>query len=445
MQAGLKSVNTGFKVTGEAVDALRKIVESAVKSSDMAAAIERSTTEQAQATRLVSEAMDKVLRMAGEIARATTEQSKGMQLIMGATEKMRDVANHVMAATNEQSLNSKHISQSIELVSDKSQQISRAIHEQKTGANQIWKSIEKIRELPKKNRERAFNLNLRVKDLLKDAELTAIEMEQFVFAEERATDLLRMGIIPLESPAIMFKKFSPLAAYLGKKLHRRIELKVAVDFQEAIADIGKGVTQFCFMTPSTYVEAHMKYGVSVLLKALRDGKPFQHSVIIVRNESPIQTIGDIKGRSFAFGDLHSTSSHIVPRAMLLREGIDIKELAAYNYLGHHDDVAKAVLNGDFDAGAVMESTAYKYKDRGIRFIKFSEEIPEFNICVAKNMEGVLQNELLSAFTALEPDSPEGALILKSINENYTGFINSSDGEYEGIKTMMLSLGLIEKE
>ena len=72
----------------------------------------------------------------------------------------------------------------------------------------------------------------------------------------------------------------------------------------------------------------------------------------------------LKGRSFAFGDLHSTSSHIVPRAMLLAEGVDVKDLQSYNYLGHHDDVVKAVLKGDFDAGAVMESIAYKYKGQG---------------------------------------------------------------------------------
>jgi len=71
----------------------------------------------------------------------------------------------------------------------------------------------------------------------------------------------------------MFRKFSPLAEYLSRKLGRRVDLKVPVDFQGAIEDIGQGVTQFCFMTPSTYIEAHMKYGVSVLGKALRDGKP----------------------------------------------------------------------------------------------------------------------------------------------------------------------------
>jgi phosphonate transport system substrate-binding protein len=182
--------------------------------------------------------------------------------------------------------------------------------------------------------------------------------------------------------------------------------------------------------------------VTVLLKALRDGKPFQHSVIIARSDSAIHEIKDIKGRSFAFGDVHSTSSHIVPRAMLLDEGIELRDLQYHNYLGHHDDVAKAVLNRDFDAGAVMESTANKYKTQGIKFVKISGEIPEFNICVSKDTDVALQKELKSAFLSLVPASSEGAAILQSINEHYTGFVGSSDEEYDGIKTMMIRLGLI---
>jgi methyl-accepting chemotaxis protein len=442
MEIGLKSVNAGFKITGEAADALRKIVESSKSSSDMAAAIERTTTEQAKATNLVSGAMEKVLRMAGEIAKATTEQNRGIQLIMKATEKISEVSTHVRTATNEQSLNSKQISQAIELVSDKSQQISRAIHEQKLGSNQIWTSLERIKDIPRENKELSFRLNQRVKELVKDAELASTEMERFKFLEDTSTSLLRMGVVPLESPAVMFKKFSPLAEYLSRKLKIRVDLKVAVDFQGAIRDMGQGVTQFCFMTPSTYIEAHTKHGINVLVKALRDGKPFQHSVIIARTSSTINEVKDIKGHTFAFGDIHSTSSHIVPRAMLLNEGVDVKDLQYYNYLGHHDDVAKAVLNGDFDAGAVMESIAYKYKDMGIKLVKFSDAIPEFNICASKDIDAAMKKELKNVFVALNADTPEGASVLKSINESYTGFVEASDEEYDGIKNMMSRLGLI---
>ncbi len=442
MDEGLKSVEMGFRVTNEAADALRKIVESSKKSSEMAGAIEQSTAEQAKAALLVSDAMEKVLSMVGQIAKATTEQNRGIQLIMTSTEKIRDVSNYVKTATNEQSMTSKQISLAVELVSDKSQQISRAINEQKIGSNQIWNSVEKIKDLPRENRDRAFHLDQMVKELMRDSELAAVEMERFKFAEETVAGVLKMGIVPLESPAVMYKKFSPLAEYLSKRLKKKIELRVAVDFQGAMSDIGQGITQFCFMTPSTYVEAHKRYAVRVLVKALREGKPFQHSVVVTRSGNAINTLEDIRGRSFAFGDPHSTSSHIVPRAMLLSAGVDVKDLLYHNYLGHHDDVAKAVLAGDFDAGGVMESTAYAFKERGLKLLKISDDIPEFNICVSRDIDPVIMAELREALVGIQDGTPEGETILKSINGSYTGFCEAGDEDYEGIRTMMSKIGLI---
>jgi phosphonate transport system substrate-binding protein len=226
------------------------------------------------------------------------------------------------------------------------------------------------------------------------------------------------------------------------KIGKRIDLKVAVDFQGAINDIGQGLTQFCFMTPSTYIEAHKKYGIQVLVKALRDGKPFQHCVIVARQDSPIKSLEDIRGRSFAFGDIHSTSSHIVPRGMLLEAGVDIKDLLYYNYLGHHDDVAKAILNGDFDAGGIMESTAHKFKDMGLKLIKFSEDIPEFNICVSGGLDPKVRVALRDALVSISSAVPECDALLKSLNPNYTGFTEASDEDYNNIRFMMSSMGMI---
>ena len=442
MGDGLRSVEEGLKLSKEASDALKKILDSSKKSSEMAFSIERSTGEQAKAIRLVSEAMERIKNMTGLIAKATSEQSKGITLIMSATEKMRDISQQVKTATGEQAVNSKHISQAIEVVSDKSQQISRAIYEQKIGSNQIWNSIEKIKEIPKGNRDLAFNVNNALRGLFKDAELIDTEIGRFKFSEEKDKGVLRFGVVPLESPAEMFRKFTPLADYLSKKLAMKVELKVAIDFEEAINDIGKNITQLCYMTPSTYIEAHNKYDTAVIAKALRDGKPYQHSVIITRQDKNINSLGDLKGKTFAFGDFHSTSSHIVPRAMLLDAGIDLKDLNYYNYLGHHDDVAKAVLKGEFDAGAVMEATAHKFKDEGLKFLKVSENIPEFNICVNKFLSKEDVSLLKSALTALTDLTTDGSLALKSITKSYTGFAEARDEDYDNIKLMMSKLGMI---
>lgn len=441
MQEGLSSVDEGFRLAREAGDALSKILESSKRSSEMAMSIERSTTEQSKAARLVTEAMERVKNMTEQIAKATSEQSKGILLIMKATEKIRDVSLHLTKATEEQAISSKQISQAMEIASDRSQQISKALSEHKIGTRHILNTIDGIKGVPENNRNLAFKINNKLRELYKDTELLKAETERFLFYEEKGS-VLRFGVVPLESPAIMFKKFSPLTEYLSRKLGRPVDLRIAVDFEGAIKDIGQNITQLCYMTPSTYIEANKRYGVKVLAKALRDGKPYHHSVIITRVDSDIRSIEDLKGKTFAFGDMRSTSSHIIPRAMLKQAGIDLSDLKYYNYLGHHDDVIKAVLKGEYEAGGVMESTAYKFKDRGIRFLKFSDEIPEFNICYNPSLgEGEI-TLIRSAIISLRDSDPEGATILKSIDESYTGFTEAKDSDYESIKTEMTRIGMI---
>ncbi len=442
MKEGLRSVDHGFRVTSEAADALRKIVESSARSSEMAADIERYTAEQSRATGLVAEAMERVLGIIAQIAKATTEQSKGVQLIMEATEKIRDASNHVRSATTEQAENSRQVSQAVEVVSDKSHQISHAVNEQKMGSNLIWTSIEKIKGIPKDNKDRSFKLNQLVREVHKDAELASIEMERFRFAGEQGADLLRMGIVPIQSPAVMFRSFSPLVEYLSRKLGRKIDLKVAVDFQSAIRDLEQGTTQFCFMGPSTYITAHEGSGATVLVKAINNGKPFHRSVIITKDGSGINALEEIKGRSFAFGDVNSTSSHIVPRAMLLAAGVDVKDLLYYNYLGYHEDVIKAVMGGDFDAGGVMETVALKYKDMGIKILKTSEDIPEFNVTAGGTLNGRITADLKAALLGIDAASPEGKAVLRAINENYSGFTDANDADFSKIRQMMSTLGLM---
>ncbi|MFN3479560.1 MAG: phosphate/phosphite/phosphonate ABC transporter substrate-binding protein [Thermodesulfovibrionales bacterium] len=441
MQEGLSSVDEGFRLAREAGDSLSKILESSKRSSEMAMSIERSTTEQSKAARLVTEAMERVKNMTEQIAKATSEQSKGILLIMKATEKIRDVSLHLTKATEEQAISSKQISQAMEIASDRSQQISKALSEHKIGTRHILNTIDGIKGVPENNRNLAFKINNKLRELYKDTELLKAETERFMFYEEKGV-VIRFGVVPLESPAIMFKKFSPLTEYLSRKLGRPVDLRIAVDFEGAIKDIGQNITQLCYMTPSTYIEANKRYGVKVFAKALRDGKPYHHSVIITRNDSDLRSIEDLKGRTFAFGDMRSTSSHIIPRAMLKQAGIDLTDLKYYNYLGHHDDVIKAVLKGEYDAGGVMESTAYKFKDKGIRFLKLSDEIPEFNICYNPSLSEGDLSIIRTALITLKDTDPEGATILKSIDESYTGFTEAKDSDYEPIRTEMARIGMI---
>ncbi len=443
MNLGLEAVNEGLHLSREASEVLAKIVESSQLSSEMSAAIEHSTSEQAEAARFVYRSMENVRDMASQIAKATSEQSKGMSLIMNAAEKVKHIAVQVKTATEEQSVQSRQIRKSSDIVSEKSQQIANAINEQKTESEQIKRSVENISDLPVKNRNLSFKVNNSLRSLVKDSELIMTEMERFRFhTTDRTDDTLTFGVIPLESPANMYRKILPLTDYLQKKLGKKVELKVGMDFNSAVSEIGNGKTRICYMTPSTYIKANRDYGVRVIAKALRDGKPYHHSVIITRSDSHISSMEDLKACSFAFGDRESTSSHIVPRYMLLEAGVDLDDLLFYNYLGHHDDVAKAVLSGGYDAGAVMESVADRFKDQGLKFVKFSREIPEFNICVTRDMPEEEAEEIKAAVLSLTDNDTVGIAVLKSIDEHYTGFTEARDEDYDWIRDIMTKLKMI---
>ncbi|MBI4687888.1 MAG: phosphate/phosphite/phosphonate ABC transporter substrate-binding protein [Nitrospirae bacterium] len=436
MSEGITTVEEGSQLTDEAKEALWKIVESSRQSTEMASVIERATYEQTKGVSLVRDAMERVRGMSVQIAAATSEQSKDVSMIIGATEKVREVAVYVRNETIEQSMGQKQLFESVENVASLLQEISGAINNQKTATDNILVSVERIKSLPDDNREIAFHINSDLRALLSNAEILMTELQRFKLLPESKGEVLKIGVIPLCSPAEMHKRFTPLAAYLSRRLDKTVELKLEADFAGTIKDIGEGVTDICYMTPSTFLKAREKYGVEVIAKALREGRPFHRSVIITKGDWKINSVTDIKGHSFAFGDVHSTSSHIVPRAMLKDSGVDINDLSFYGFMGHHDDVARVVLSGEFDAGGLMESVAERFKENGLKTIAYSSDIPEFNICVNKDMPEDEKALIKMALFNLNVDKPEDRDILQSIDRQYTGFTGSVFEDYKGVKAMM---------
>ncbi|MBI4698847.1 MAG: phosphate/phosphite/phosphonate ABC transporter substrate-binding protein [Nitrospirae bacterium] len=437
MYRGLNIVEEGTVLANDAKEALKKIIESAKKSTEMASSVQISTSEQAKAIKFVTDSMEKNKEMIGHIAKATSEQAKGVSLILSVSEKIRDITKQVKNANLEQAKGGKLIYNATENVTVQIHSISNAIKEQKLGSGEILNSLFKLKDMPEKVKKRAYIMNSTLRNLQKDSELLLTELGRFkIEHRKKEAGVINFGVMPLESPAEMYKRFIPLIDYLSIKLNKKIELYNAVDFVETVRNIGEGITDVSYMTPSTYIEARDKYNVEVLAKALNKGKPYHRCAIIAKDGGKINSIENLRGCSFAFGDKYSTSSYIVPRAMLSEAGIDIKDLSFYAFLGRHDDVANAVLNGEFEAGGVMETTAEKFRGRGIKIIKYSFEVPEFNICVNRALPDEEKRLIKRAFLDLNENNDEQRDILHAINPGYTGFVDSSDGDYEEIRNIM---------
>ena len=439
MAESLTAVEEGVRRSREAAVALDKMLASSTRSAEMATMIDRAMSEQARGIQQVGEAITNVKQMTAQIASATQAQSKGTEMILSTAEEMRDIARRVRIAMTEQGRGGKQIAEAADNVTMRAGKIAAGTAEQRRAIQQVLNSLEQIEDLPRRNMRGVEGMVGALTTLGEQADLLNQEISTMTVTRgHRKTQdgALMMGVIPLDAPAEMYRRFTPLAEYLSRSIGRRVELSTAVDFVKTLKDLDEGVTQLAFLTPTTYIEAKKKFGVVLLVKALRNGVPYTHSTIVVRSGGGISSVEGIKGKRFAFGDKMSTSSYLIPRAMLADAGVGLDDLKHYAFLGHHDAVASAVLAGEYDAGGIRESTAKLFEGRGLTVIKTSIDIPEFNICVSKDMDLTTAEQIKQALTSMGRRDAEQARSLMMIDPDYTGFIEAAAVDYEAIGKIM---------
>lgn len=249
-----------------------------------------------------------------------------------------------------------------------------------------------------------------------------------------AAEALQLNVLPLEAPIEMAKKFKPLADHLSAALGVEVQVKPGKDYAASVADVGTCKHQLAYTSPTLWAKLqrlHPDAGLEMIALVCLDGKPVTNACIIVPKDSPVHAIGELKGKSFAFGNEDSTGSHLYPRWMLKVAGIERDGgLSAFSYTGTHANVLKAVESGKADAGGLTEGVARKGVEAGtVRIIATSDPIPEFAIVINKAFPVDLKPKLLAALVGLDAKHPEHAAILAPIHKKATGFVKAKGDEY----------------
>lgn len=243
---------------------------------------------------------------------------------------------------------------------------------------------------------------------------------------------ISMGSVAMDIPAAMVKRLTPLTQYLSKQTELDVSFRASPNLGSAIEDLGMNKTQIAYFTPAAYLEAREKYGAIPLVNPLHKGKGTFTLMIVVHKDSPIKSINDLKGKKFAFGDKKA----ILQPAVVEAAGIKLSSFAAYDYLNHYDNIAKAIINGDFDAGIVKDSIAEKFTSQGLRIIHTSPELPSYVFAVNKQMSAQNAAKIKNALLALKDDTEENKNILNVLENGYNGFEIASDKDFDGIRKLL---------
>jgi phosphonate transport system substrate-binding protein len=248
---------------------------------------------------------------------------------------------------------------------------------------------------------------------------------------------LILAVHPYLPAVVIIDRYTPLVRYLESETGQKIEIRIGKDYKEHTDHIGNDLVDIAFMGPASYVKMVNQYGKKPILARLEiNGAPVFHGNIIVRDDSPIQTMDDLIGKSFAFGDPSSTMSYLVPLYMLNKSGIALHQLKFHEFLGSHNNVALGVLSGDYEAGAVKSEVFLKHKVRGLRSLKSTPELSEHLFITNSTMPPELVTNLQQAMYKLA-GLPQGKRILNSIKKHTTGFVPASNSDYDNLREILM--------
>ncbi len=129
--------------------------------------------------------------------------------------------------------------------------------------------------------------------------------------------------------------------------------------------------------------------------------------------------------------------------MLERAGISLSELKASVHLGSHTSVAREVLLGKYDAGAVSDIKAREYEELGLRIIATSEPVPSSPIVAARGVDPKTVEGVRRALQGLDVQGRHRALVKSWDQELAYGLMETKDHDYESLRELVKRFGLID--
>jgi phosphonate transport system substrate-binding protein len=257
---------------------------------------------------------------------------------------------------------------------------------------------------------------------------------------------IKLFFTPSQDADKLFTTSKGMVEYLEKETGYRIKTAVPNSYVAVVEAFGTAKADVAFFNTFGYILANSKYGAEALLKVERYGKDYYQGQVIVRNDSGIKKLEDLKGKKFAYTDSSSTSGYLFPAKLLHDKGVT---LGASVFGQKHDNVVTMVYQRQVDAGATFYSapangeirdarrlvkTQFPDIEKTVSSIALTDHIPNDPVAFRKEMEAEIKSRLTNALLAYSKTE----VGKKTLIELYdiSGLVNVTDKDYDSVRATL---------
>ncbi len=241
---------------------------------------------------------------------------------------------------------------------------------------------------------------------------------------------LRIGLIGGENEADRLARHDGYKRLLEETFRVPVRLFPAADYAGVLQAFSARQVEMASLGAAGYASAWIDThgGIEPLVVAEEeDGSIAYHSVMVVRADSGITTLEQMRGKSLAWADPNSTSGYLIPRFALRRAGIGVESgqyFSRTGFAGGHEQGVVAVLQKQYDGAVTWASgqgdVAQGYSrgnlramvDKGmlnmadLRIIWTSDPIPNGPLAVRTALPAAFKEDMTRFHIALPKTHPD---------------------------------------
>ncbi|QEY61938.1 putative selenate ABC transporter substrate-binding protein [Metapseudomonas lalkuanensis] len=262
----------------------------------------------------------------------------------------------------------------------------------------------------------------------------------------QAAEVLKVSAIPDEAPTELLRKFKPLGAYLEQQLGMKVEFVPVADYAAVVESLAADRLDMAWLGGFTFVQTRLKTGNAIPLVQREQDEKFTSKFISA--DPAVKSLQDLKGKTFAFGSVSSTSGSLMPRYFMQKDGIVPEQFfSRVAYSGAHDATVAWVQAGKVDGGVLNASVWQKLVDAGkvdtgkVKVFATTPTYYDYNWTVRGTLDPALAEKIKQAFLSLDPANPEHKAILDL--QAASRFIPTKPENYQGIEEAARSAGLLK--
>lgn len=260
---------------------------------------------------------------------------------------------------------------------------------------------------------------------------------------------ITLGVTTAENEADRTTRYQPVRAYLQRVLGVEIKWRTATDYAGIIEGVKAKKIEIARFGPAAYAQCWLltNGAVEPLMGEVDEHNAFGfYSVVLVKTDSPYQTLDDLKGKKLAFADPNSTSGYQAPRYFLAEQGYNVDTFfAETTFSGSHENSVIGLLNGTFDAVATWwnsddYSNPRRMEMKGMipagqwRLIWKSPQLPSSPWAVPTHLPEQMRRDIAEALFNMPQADPEAwqVLTMGKVKE----FRRVTHADYEPIVRMI---------